>query len=130
VGLFSRGELMEYDIGIKIAQLAGTPFCVASEDGQKVYEVIATALREGKRVGLSFEGVTDLTTAFLNAAVGQLYNRELPVDSIPSHLGLLGDVSDSTALLLQRVVRRAKEYYEDPESFQKAAVAVLGEEDD
>lgn len=49
------------------------PICVASDDGQKVHDRIDAALRDGQNVVVSFHNVTSLTSAFLNAAVGQLY---------------------------------------------------------
>ena len=54
-------------------KFVGAPLCVASNDGQKVYDRIAAALKADQHVALSFHEVTTLTDAFLNAAVGQLY---------------------------------------------------------
>jgi len=60
---------------IQIASLVGSNLCIASDDGEKVHDAIVAALRNGKKVRLSFEGVEDLTSAFLNTAVGQLYGE-------------------------------------------------------
>ena len=78
----------------------------------------------GDCVRLSFEGVEDLTTAFLNSAIGQLYADHseeelrrvlLPPEGSPEHL-----------TRLKRVVDRAKEFFRDPERFHIAAAEAFG----
>ena len=54
-------------------EVVGSPFCVASDDGQKVHKHLDAALRANQEVVLSFHNVTALTTAFLTAAIGELY---------------------------------------------------------
>ena len=114
---------------IKIVAIVGNGFCTSSEDGQAVHDVVATVLRQGEQVLLSFEDVEDLTSAFLNAALGQLYSEfteeEIrarllpPLDATPEHLDLL-----------KRVVNRAKEFFKAPTRFEKATREALGEDDD
>ena len=64
---------MPEDIQVSIFEVVGGPLCVASSDGQKVYDRLTAALKADQRVSLSFHKVTTLTAAFLNAAIGQLY---------------------------------------------------------
>jgi len=45
---------------------------VFHEDGLKVYEAIQSALRDGKKVEVSFENIKVCTTQFLNASFGKL----------------------------------------------------------
>ncbi len=66
---------MKNKIVISIFEVVGSHLCVASGDGQKVYSRLATALKESHSVVLSFRNITTLTSAFLNAAVGQLYGE-------------------------------------------------------
>jgi hypothetical protein len=112
---------------VRIAETAGTDVCVASEDGQKVYDAIAEAIASGDQVQLSFEGVEDLTSAFLNAAIGQLYgefDEELLKERLLPPVG----ASDEDLILLKRVVQRAKQYFSDPKVFEEAEVEVLSDE--
>jgi len=102
---------------------------VASEDGEKVYDAIVAAIRAGKRVQLSFAGVEDLTSAFLNAAVGQLYKGDLPEHVIRSSLAQPIDASPEDRVLLKRVVERAKAFFKNPEPFHQAALEVMGKDD-
>jgi hypothetical protein len=110
-----------------IAEVAGTGFCVASDDGEKVHARIGSAFRSGRSVRLSFRGVTDLTSAFLNVAVGQLYG-EFTEEEIRAKLSVT-DASPDDLELLKRVVDRAKEFFKDPDRFTAAAKEVLGEDD-
>ncbi|BCH59484.1 hypothetical protein RvVAR0630_21080 [Agrobacterium vitis] len=113
------------DVELGIARLAGSGICVTSQDGQRVYEKIYEALKSGNRVKVSFFGVTRLTTAFLNAAVGQLYGefspediRRLmlpPADAEPWHLSRLKLVND-----------RAKQYFSDRGKYVEIIQSKLG----
>lgn len=113
---------------VSLTAIIGNKLCTAADDGDRVHEVVASAIRQGDRVRLSFEGVEDLTSAFLNAAVGQLYGefseeqlREVllpPVEATPDEL-----------VLLKRVVERAKDFFKDPERYRRAAQEILGDDD-
>ena len=74
---------------IHVTDTVGTPFCVASEDGTKLYAAIFEHLRMHTVVEVSFTGVTRLTTAFLNAAIGQAYG-EFSADEIREYLRVAG----------------------------------------
>ncbi len=65
---------MNDEVIINVVKEVGDSICVTDEDGKKVYDVIAEALKNGKKVKISFNGVTDLTSAFLNNAIGKLYS--------------------------------------------------------
>ena len=53
---------MSENIRISMFEVVGSPFCVASDDGQKVHKHLDAALRENQEVVLSFHNVTALTT--------------------------------------------------------------------
>lgn len=112
---------------IEIVELVGSHLCIASEDGEKVHSAIVSSLKAGTPVRISFSGVEDLTSAFLNAAIGQLYgefdesflkqNLLPPINASPDHLHLL-----------KRVVDRAKSFFKDPQRFEQATDEVLGKD--
>lgn len=68
---------------------------------------------------LSFEGVSSLTSAFLNAAIGQLYGvfkaSEVRAKLRPRNLRL------EDRAVLRRVVEVSKAYFKDPERFRDTA---------
>lgn len=108
---------MKNDVKISVYEVVGSHLCVASDDGQKVYERLATALVEARRVALSFLNVTTMTSAFLNAAIGQLYGT-FNEEQIRSLL-MVEDMEPEDAALLKRVVETAKLYFKDPQRFNQ-----------
>ncbi|MGH8547814.1 MAG: STAS-like domain-containing protein [Methylococcales bacterium] len=120
--------MMQKDVTISIFEVVGSPLCVASGDGQKVYERLALALIDGKSVSISFHNVSTLTSAFLNAAIGQLYG-EFSEEQIRALLKVQ-DMQPDDLALLKRVVETAKEYFKDPQKFNQAVRDTLGDEDD
>ena len=64
---------MSENIHISLFEVVGSPFCVSTDAGQKIYNLLDTALKADQDVSLSFDNVTALTAAFLSTAVGQLY---------------------------------------------------------
>ncbi|MFO0700077.1 MAG: STAS-like domain-containing protein [Nitrospira sp.] len=115
---------MSETLTIALLEIVGSPLCVASEDGQKVHDRIAGAMREGKTVSVSFLNVTSLTSAFLNAAIGQLYGEFGP-DEIRNKIKVR-DIQPDDRGLLKRVVDTAKEYFKDPDRFKKARRIAMG----
>lgn len=113
---------------INIVSTIGNNICVAPEDGEKVYQKIREALRAEKNVEISFKGIEDLTTLFLNIAIGKLYN-EFEDDELKKRLSVI-DASRQDLETLVRCVERAKEYLEDSERFHSATNEILGEDNE
>jgi hypothetical protein len=116
---------MANGLSISVFEVVGSHLCVASDDGQKVYECLAVAFQRGRPVTLSFRHVSTLTPAFLSAAVGQLYGQ-LNESDIRTLLKV-EDMKPDDMALLERVVDRAKQYFQDPERFEHAVEEVLRE---
>ena len=119
---------MPEDIRISIFEAVGSPLCVASSDGQEVYERLAAALNADRSVTLSFHNVTTLTSAFLNAAIGQLYGK-FSEEQIRSLLKVV-DVEPDDLALLKRVVDTAKQYFKGPQRFDQVVRDVMEEDED
>ena len=117
---------MSKGIRIFLFEIVGSPFCVASDNGQKVYDRLAAALRVNQKVVLSFRNVTALTGAFLNAAVGQLYGT-FSEEKIHSLLKVEGAEQDDLALL-NSVINNAKLYFKDPKRYDQAVREVMNDE--
>ena len=116
---------MKKNITLNVFEIVGSPLCVASDDGQRVYDRIASAFKEDRNVTVSFLNVSSLTSAFLNAAIGQLYGS-FSEDQIRSQLKVKDMQSDDLALL-KRVVETAKEYFKDPKRFNRAVQEAIGD---
>ena len=116
---------MQNTLKISIFEVVGSPLCVASDDGQKVHERLAASIREDRSVTISFHNISTLTSAFLNAAIGQLYGA-FSEEQIRALLKV-EDMQPDDLTLLKRVVETAKEYFKDPQKFDQAVRDELGE---
>ncbi len=85
-------------IRISLFKVVGSPLCIAAGDGQKVFERVVSALTADKKISISFHNVTTLTSAFLNAAIGQLYGK-FDEDVIRTLLRVENAEQDDLALL-------------------------------
>jgi len=115
-------------ITLSVFEIVGSPLCVASDDGEKVYERIEKAIKQGRSVSLSFMNVTSLTSAFLNAAIGQLYG-EFSEQEIRANLSVK-DMEPDDLALLKRVVETAKAYFRNTELHKKATEELLGDDNE
>ncbi len=115
---------MEKRLQIKLFEVVGSPFCVASSDGQKVYDRLSAALGREQPVALSFLHVSTLTSAFLNVAVGQLYGNfdEVQIRKLLTAV----DIEPDDKELLRRVVDSAKRYFKHRQSYEQAMKEELG----
>ncbi|WP_410509305.1 STAS-like domain-containing protein [Methanosarcina hadiensis] len=121
------GKSEEEKVKIKIIETAGINCCVAACDGQKVHDRITVAFQKNSKVELSFAETNELTPAFLNAAVGQLYGT-FHADLIEKNLSFI-DLDPEDEIVLKRVMERAKGYFEHAYSCRKALRDVIGGED-
>ncbi len=119
---------MSEDIKISVFGTVGSPLCVASGDGQKVYDRLSTALENERCVVLSFHNITTLTSAFLNSAIGQLYGT-FSEEEVRAQLKV-EDMEQDDLALLKRVVDNAKLYFKDPEKYSQAVEETQENEDD
>jgi len=114
---------------IDIVSIVGGPLCLSSDDGAKVHDAIVAALKKGEKVRLSFRAVEDLTSAFLNAAIGQLYG-EFDEEELRNRMLPPVNTSSADLSLLKRVVDRAKEFFKNPERQRQIMRDILGEQDE
>jgi hypothetical protein len=98
-------------------------FAITLEDGRRVYDLIAPALRAGQAVELDFAGVTVFAAGFFNSAIGQLLEEFQENDLrrllIPVNLTPAGES------VLRQVMENAKRYYSAPKDYREAQRRVL-----
>lgn len=109
---------MSQPITVRVRDIIGSPLCVSAEDGQILHDKIAPLVRDDVHVVLSFRGVDTVISAFLNAAIGQLYG-EFSEDRVR---GLLSfeDVTDDDLTLVKRVAENAVIYFKNAAQFDRA----------
>ncbi|MCM3164545.1 STAS-like domain-containing protein [Metabacillus litoralis] len=91
---------------IIIKNIIGTNFAVSPENGDKVYENIKSRLINDLDTVVSFEGLEQITTAFLNNAIAKLYNDFNP-EKLNQFLKIT-DLDTYDLYLLKKVIERAK----------------------
>ena len=100
---------MTQPMTVRVHDIVGGPLCVSIEDGQRLHDKIFPLLNAGTPLVLSFERVDTLISAFLNAAIGQLYG-ELPEDRLRDLLSVK-NMNEDDRVILKRVVDNAKLYF-------------------
>lgn len=116
-------------VTVTISTIVGGGICVSASDGQKVYQVVQKVVASGDRVVLSFSGITRMTTAFLNAAVGQLYG-EYTEEEIKQRLAPPIEFEPWHLSRLKLVVDRAKLFFRDSGRLNKVFNENAGFDDD
>jgi len=58
---------------IKVIDIIGTNSAISPRTGLKAYEFVASEINQQHTLNLTFEGVTELTSAFCNFFIGKLY---------------------------------------------------------
>lgn len=93
---------------VNASEMAESKFCVSSEDGQKLYQSIRSALLDGKNVILSFEGIANISSAFLDEAISNLYNGEFDEKDLEQKIKYRG-LSEEDSSLKDNIIEWAKQ---------------------
>jgi hypothetical protein len=102
-----------------IKELISRDTAVSSDDGEIIYKAIIECIEKGNIAELDFSEIIILTTAFLNSAIGQLYNT-YSSDQLNNSLRLK-NVADEDRILFKKVIERAKEYFANKKGFEDSA---------
>jgi hypothetical protein len=102
---------------LKIVDIINTDFAVTPESGQKVFELLNSYFKKGSIAELNFLGINTMTTAFLNAAIGQLYSiDEYNSSFLKDHLKPI-NLTNFQIRQMQMVVDGAKKYFSNKSKF-------------
>lgn len=113
-------------IVLSVKNIINSDTAVSSEDGNLVYIEIDKEIDKGMIVELDFSGITMMITAFLNAAIGQLYKKYN--GGKLNKVLKLKNVADEDIVLFLKVIDRAKEYFTNKKGFEDSANnAIYGE---
>lgn len=110
-------------VDIRVADIIGGPRGIDAVDGAKVYEKILTALKLGRKVRVSFQGIRMVITAFLNESIGKLYGA-LPAEEIEEKLEIV-DLLPPFQPSIEKAIEWAKAYYADPDRMERALLESL-----
>lgn len=118
---------MNEPIVVRVADLVGGPRAVDVADGEKVFEKILPVFKNGRKVQLSFDGITMVITAFFNTAIGKLYGA-LTEEQVDQMLEVR-DLCAPFQISLEKSIEWSKAYYRDPERMKRAILEELGDEE-
>lgn len=110
-------------VTIKLDEFVTLHQGVTPDEAQPVYEKIAETIKNGDSVELDFEGVQLATTAFLNVAIGKLY-EDYTSDDLKLSL-TLKNVDDDMALRIKKVTDNAKSFYANKKEYEEIIDDVL-----
>jgi hypothetical protein len=108
---------------LKATDFAHEGNAVSSDDGDNLFVEINKLIKSGLVVELDFAGISIITTAFLNSAIGQLYS-EYNSEQLNHSLKLI-NVSEEDKILFKKVVERAKEYFANKKGFEDSANSAM-----
>jgi hypothetical protein len=106
-----------------VRKIINSDVAVSTDDGDLVFAEIDKALTLDQAVELDFSGIQILITAFLNAAIGQLYSK-YESQQLNAMLKLT-HVANEDKILFKKVVERAKEYFANKREFEDSANAAF-----
>jgi hypothetical protein len=111
--------MAEKVMNIKIKDFISSEKAVSSDDGDILFNAINDEIKIGIVVELDFSGITMMTTAFLNSAIGQLYSL-YNSEKLNRSIQLL-NVETEDKILFKKVIDRAKEFFADRKGFEDSA---------
>jgi len=106
------------EVRINIFESIGGDGAISVDDGDMIYARLEKALDHGAVAILDFQNIKLITTAFLNAAIGQLYGK-YETKMVRERLKL-ENVAQEDLSTFKKVTDRAKEYFADKERFGRA----------
>ncbi len=101
---------------INVHAILGSDAALTPNAGDKIYSLIIQEIEKSSPVSVNFEGIEYMTTAFLNAAIGQLYSK-FTSEELNTFLSIR-NISHNDVKLLSLFTERAKQYFKDKEDFE------------
>lgn len=108
---------------IRISSILENDAALTPSAGDKVYSYISQPLKKNEPVLIDFEGIKFITSAFLNASIGQLY-AHYTSDFVKQHVQVT-HLDNDDLILLARVIERAKEYFSNKANIEAALGNIL-----
>ncbi|MEQ6121631.1 STAS-like domain-containing protein [Reichenbachiella sp. MALMAid0571] len=105
-------------VRINIFEAIGGDGAISVDDGDMIYSKVEKAVLKNAQVILDFQNIKLITTAFLNAAIGQLYGN-FSTELIKEKLSL-ENVAQEDLPTFKIVTNRAKQYFLDKKGFENA----------
>ena len=105
---------------LKIVNVINSEFAVSPEDGDSIFNLIKEKVDSKEKIVIDFSNIDIMTTAFLNNAVGKLYNI-YDKEKLNQYISMK-NISKSDLNLVKKVIERAKI------KFSKEDISILEKE--
>lgn len=110
---------------INVKEIISSDLAVTSVSGEALYKKIMLNLKEKVDTYIDFAGISLLTTAFLNSAIGQLY-KDYSREDLNKALHVL-NLSDNDLKIFSMVTKRARDYFSNRDSSSDLYKGLLDE---
>lgn len=98
-----------------VKDIIKTDLAVSSESGQEVYKILNENIKNKQRTNVYFSDLSTITTAFFNAAIGDLY-ANWDSEQLNSYISIKADsLTNLQRNKLQLVMQNAKNKLTDEE---------------
>lgn len=116
-------------MNVKVIDIIGTSIAISTDKGKVLLNAIQNSLHNDSTVIVDFEGISDLTTAFLNVAIGHLYN-DFSGKELNEKL-IIKNLDELDMYLVAQVIERVKlnQQKEGEEEFNKLISEVLDDDE-
>ena len=108
---------------IRIFEEVGGDAAISVADGDAIFKKIDSAISNRLAVVLDFQNINLIVTAFLNACIGQLYSK-YSSEQLNNSL-ILENIKSEDQHLFVMVIKRAKEYFANPNDFDNTVEEVM-----
>lgn len=96
---------------------------VLEEDGMRIHDAILATLQDGQAIALSFDGVAFLTSPFIRALIGDLY-EQFSQEHLRASLSL-ENISRDNSKIFKFVVEDVKLRLQNPQAYDDARAFAL-----
>ena len=96
---------------IKISEHVSLNQAATADEGKKIYDLIIKSLNSHEIIELDFTGISVITTAFLNIAIGCLY-KDYKSEELNEYIKCRNLPTDKVERI-KKVVENAKIFYSD-----------------
>ncbi|CCU57721.1 STAS-like domain-containing protein [Bacillus subtilis] len=115
-------------MNVVVKDVIQTNVAISAKKGEVLYNALNKELGKNQNVIVDFEGITDLTTAFLNVGIGHLYNS-FSSQELNEKLDII-NLDDLDQYLLVQVIERVKLNQSKEEEFEALIREVMNDGDD
>ncbi|MGB0454353.1 MAG: STAS-like domain-containing protein [Bacteriovoracaceae bacterium] len=105
------------EVTIMVKDVIGGDSALSTDAGIVLFDTMVKAFKNNAKVSLSFKNIKLMTSAFLNAAIGQLYSKY--TSEYLNQKLIIKDIQTSDLDTLKLVIERAKDYFKDEEKVSK-----------